>query len=114
MKLRCNNTFRRCFTGKCVKFNKNKSYNKKRCKIGTRKCGDRHCYRRKKVEKYIYPKRILHKQGKYDLNDFKKSSSDSKTKKYKPIKYKFVAKVNKNKRHTLDDWGTESDFSSSK
>ena len=237
---RCKNTFRRCFNNNCIKLNKNKSYNKKRCSLGTRKCADRNCHIYKKffsfkrkssrirsprrsrspspsprrshiytrrnsrrirqthddwddsythqpighdighasgfqrgyngnvpysfkphyespqsrrrvlnhqmdinevepssfkphyespprkigyahhqmdinevepssyrlrepITKFISPKRKLKKKSEYDLDDFKKSSSSS-SKKQKPLKYKFVGKINQNKRQTLDDW----------
>ena len=59
---------------------------------------------REPIKKFISPKRTLNKKPEYDLDDFKKSSSSSSSKKRKPLKYKFVGKINKNKRQTLDDW----------
>ena len=56
---------------------------------------------REPIKKFISPKRKLNKKPEYDLDDFKKSSS---SKKRKPLKYKFVGKINQNKRQTLDDW----------
>ena len=64
-----------------------------------------HSYNREPIKKFISPKRKLHKKSDYDLDDFKKSnSSSSSSKKRKSLKYKFVGKINQNKRQTLDDW----------
>ena len=65
-----------------------------------------HSYNREPIKKFISPKRKLHKKSDYDLDDFKKSSSNSSSsiKKRKSLKYKFVGKINKDKRQTLDDW----------
>jgi hypothetical protein len=64
-----------------------------------------HEYKRKRepIKKFISPKRKLHKKSYYDLDDLKKSNSSS-SKKRKSLKYKFVGKINQNKRQTLDDW----------
>ena len=65
-----------------------------------------HSYNRESIKKFISPKRKLHKKSEYDLDDFKRSSgnSSSSSKKRKSLKYKFVGKINQNKRQTLDDW----------